>query len=229
MRVRFDLNCFKDEYLREILTKTGYANYFDFLNNNNNTVFTIDIDIGNSKNIENNKIHSNSNINPKPMDIDVNNDNTNVNMSEDDEMNCSGSSSSENINENDCVNHTMNKVCGFGFTYMKKFNSIFLSTENKNLSKSMLKKLKKNRGKWCRDISSWVFPMSSFHFITNDLNAVEKNDTNIENVYEKNKKIYVQPTKEHTDYAKTVVYDKKGNLGIWDHSLHAWVFEKKEI
>lgn len=282
MKIRFTLDCFKDEFRQNILKSLGYESYFDYLNSElqNPEYFTIEI----SK-VENDvqtlniteedliKEYNSNNKSDKKVTFknelssnDSENESTLVsNMSEEEveEEDLEEISSIEADEEDEhsqiltkkIVKSIDSKNVTYKFVYEKTFSNILLSCVNsENINKNLKRSIRKKGGRWHNEKKGWIFPLSAYSYVVQNLNATEipkksnkeqqkkvkkekrvkpiqQEQTQIcegiEKFYESNNKIYIVPKKDHPNYGKTIVYDKIRNMGIWDVLNKAWVFDKK--
>ena len=65
-------------------------------------------------------------------------------------------------------------------------------------------------------------------------NNFRKNDFNnyftfvlLKNITHENNKVIVIPKLNHPKYGTPIIYDKTGNIGIWECSTKGWIFSKK--
>jgi len=72
----------------------------------------------------------------------------------------------------------------------------------------------------------WIFPMSSMSYIENTLKS-QSNSLFIKNINQEKDKVVITPKQDHPKYGAPVIYDKSGNLGVWDNVLKGWIFQKK--
>jgi hypothetical protein len=77
----------------------------------------------------------------------------------------------------------------------------------------------KNGGKL--NNNNWVFPLSNLQFVKN-LNA----NMCIKEIRNEEKRTIIFPTNKHPKLGVSVIYDKKGNIGIWDNIIKGWIFQK---
>jgi hypothetical protein len=294
MRIKYTLDCFKDEFKKNILSNLGYENYFEYLNSETKhpEYFILEITSDDSKssktlnlteedliNEYNEKkdpspkkkvAFANANNSPKfklidnENIIDIDSDDSEIDNSI---VSHSGSTSSISIDEDE--EEEMSQIITedliesvkqpkkqqnkqqnphYQFKYKKTYSNIFVECSNsKEVSKNLKKNIRKKGGKWSNEKQGWIFPLSAYAYIVHNLSATEvenkktnerkaktkpkhkeqDNESHIEKFYENSNKIYIVPKKDHPNYGKTIVYDKKRNMGIWDVVNKAWVFDKK--
>jgi len=88
-------------------------------------------------------------------------------------------------------------------TFPKKMNKIFMSHGGKLVNQN------------------WVFPLTSLPFVKN-LNS----NLCIKEIRNEEKRTIIFPTNKHPKLGESILYDKKGNIGIWDNIIKGWIFQK---
>jgi hypothetical protein len=284
MRIKYTLDCFKDEFKKNILTSLGYENYFEYLNSETNhpEYFILEItseDMKSSKtlNLTEEDLINEYNEKKEPLPkkkvafsnplpspkfklidneniIDIDSDDSEIDNSIISNSSSTSSTSSTRMDEQEEMSQIITQELiknvkqpkkqqnnqqksHYEFNYKKTYSNIFVQcSNNKEVSKNLKKNIRKKGGKWLNDKQGWVFPLSSYAYIVHNLSATEidksnskkqDNESYIEKFYENSNKIYIVPKKDHPNYGKTIVYDKKRNMGIWDVVNKAWVFDKK--
>jgi hypothetical protein len=94
-------------------------------------------------------------------------------------------------------------VIKHNFSIPKKMNKVFMNHGGKLVNKN------------------WVFPLSSLQFVKN-LNS----NLCIKEIRNEEKRTIIFPTNKHPKLGESVIYDKKGNIGIWDNIIKGWIFQK---
>lgn len=98
-------------------------------------------------------------------------------------------------------------------------NKNIIIKNNTSIPKKMNKLFMKNGGKL--NNNNWVFPLSNLQFVKN-LNA----NMCIKEIRNEEKRTIIFPTNKHPKLGVSVIYDKKGNIGIWDNIIKGWIFQK---
>lgn len=222
--LKFDLSCFKDEFQNFIFQKIGCENYFNFIDNyKNNFQITIskqDIHV-NTLNYLNEEESTNclfKNFDPKSLNMIENTENLDEKEKKD---NCQEETkSSSEDSENDKIETEIHSK------YFVENNNIFLNINKKILSKKISKLFKKNGGNWIQSKNLWIFPLSAKNFIDNILVSLNS-ESLIKNIVHEENKVIVIPKTNHPKYGTPIIYDKTGNIGIWECSTKGWIFSKK--
>lgn len=223
-QIKFDVSCFKPEFQEFIFKKLDCSDYFEFINKFQNE-FSLNFSKYNCDNqnilIEDPNTCTFKNITSLyPYDTEcmttiTNVDNPSVEQNVEDnidkiisEINSEESSDSEDDEKTDVK-----------FTHYFDNNEIYVVPSKKFVSKRLGKIIKRNNGYWIKNKNIWLFPMGSKHFVENILQS--------NNVIQEKDKVVVVPKTDHPKYGKSVIYDKSGNIGIWDNTLKGWIFNKK--
>jgi hypothetical protein len=88
-------------------------------------------------------------------------------------------------------------------TFPKKMNKVFMSHGGKLVNQN------------------WVFPLTSLSFVKN-LNS----NLCIKEIRNEEKRTIIFPTNKHPKLGESIIYDKKGSIGIWDNIIKGWIFQK---
>jgi len=88
-------------------------------------------------------------------------------------------------------------------TFPKKMNKIFMNNGGKLVNQN------------------WVFPLTSLNFVKN-LNS----SLCIKEIRNEENRTIIFPTNKHPKLGESVIYDKKGSIGIWDNIIKGWIFQK---
>ena len=88
-------------------------------------------------------------------------------------------------------------------TFPKKMNKVFMNHGGKLVNQN------------------WVFPLTSLSFVKN-LNS----SLCIKEIRNEEKRTIIFPTNKHPKLGESVIYDKKGSIGIWDSIIKGWIFQK---
>jgi hypothetical protein len=88
-------------------------------------------------------------------------------------------------------------------TFPKKMNKVFMSHGGKLVNQN------------------WVFPLTSLGFVKN-LNS----SLCIKEIRNEENRTIIFPTNKHPKLGESVIYDKKGSVGIWDNIIKGWIFQK---
>jgi hypothetical protein len=88
-------------------------------------------------------------------------------------------------------------------TFPKKMNKVFMSHGGKLVNQN------------------WVFPLTSLPFVKN-LNS----NLCIKEIRNEEKRTIIFPTNKHPKLGESIIYDKKGSIGIWDNIIKGWIFQK---
>jgi hypothetical protein len=88
-------------------------------------------------------------------------------------------------------------------TFPKKMNKVFMSHGGKLVNQN------------------WVFPLTSLSFVKN-LNS----NLCIKEIRNEEKRTIIFPTNKHPKLGESILYDKKGSIGIWDNIIKGWIFQK---
>jgi len=232
--IKFDLSCFKLDFQEYIFKNLGVNDYFDFINKyeNNfslnilNNITSINEEESNSytfKNINPSIIEDSSIINSEQIDLSIN-PNEEISRSISDNVGSNINKIISQIDSDDSYDEDEEKS-DVKFTHYIENNQYYLTSSKKFISKKLSKSLKKNGGYWLRNKNLWIFPVSSKNYIENILGS-ELISSQIKNISHENNKVIVIPKMEHPKYGVSTIYDKTGNLGIWDNSIKGWVFSK---
>lgn len=217
-KIKFDLSCFKPEFQEFIFKKYEVKNYFEFINNFNN----------NFELILNNREESITNIvfpNPKNLDEDCSfNDILETKNSEELEESDVSFDSEEYENELSSNDEEIKEE--FDFTAIYENNQIILKSPNKIRNKKIIKLIKKNGGKWIKKKKQWLFPLSSRSFIES-ITSQEK-FSKIKEVRQEPNKVFIIPNNDHPKIGVSIIYDKSGNIGVWDNDIKGWIFNKNK-
>lgn len=237
--IKFDLSCFKNDFQEYIFKKLNCNDYFEFINKYENH-FTLNLlNIQEEKSIPILEDDSQSctfkNITSLTVDdtfihteqieqqIEKLENNTNLiienNIENNIEKIVSQIDSDESDEEDD---EDKNDV---QFTHYIDNNQIYVTPNKKFISKKMGKTIKKNGGYWLKQKNQWIFPLSSKHYVENTLKS-QGNTNLIKNMNQEKDKVFIYPKPDHPKYGASVIYDKSGNLGIWDQTIKGWVFQK---
>ena len=88
-------------------------------------------------------------------------------------------------------------------TYPKKMNKVFMNNGGKLVNQN------------------WVFPLTSLSFVKN-LNS----SLCIKEIRNEEKRTIIFPTNKPPKLGESIIYDKNGNIGIWDNIIKGWIFQK---
>jgi hypothetical protein len=88
-------------------------------------------------------------------------------------------------------------------TFPKKMNKIFMNNGGKLVNQN------------------WIFPITSLNFVKN-LNS----SLCIKEIRNEEKRTIIFPTNKHPKLGESIIYDKKGSIGIWDNIIKGWIFQK---
>jgi len=234
--IKFDLSCFKLDFQEYIFKNLGVNDYFEFINKyennfslnilNINNITSINEEESNSctfKNINPSIIEDSSIINSEQIDLSIN-PNEEISRSISDNVGSNINKIISQIDSDDSYDEDEEKS-DVKFTHYIENNQYYLTSSKKFISKKLSKSLKKNGGYWLRNKNLWIFPVSSKNYIENILGS-ELISSQIKNISHENNKVIVIPKMEHPKYGVSTIYDKTGNLGIWDNSIKGWVFSK---
>lgn len=98
-------------------------------------------------------------------------------------------------------------------------NKTIIIKHNSSIPKKMNKVFMNHGGKFVNQ--NWVFPLTSLQFVKN-LNS----NLCIKEIRNEEKRTIIFPTNKHPKLGESVIYDKKGNIGIWDNIIKGWIFQK---
>ena len=98
-------------------------------------------------------------------------------------------------------------------------NKMIMIKKEANFPKKMNKVFMNNGGKLVSQ--NWVFPLTSLNFVKN-LNT----SLCIKEIRNEEKRTIIFPTNKHPKLGESVIYDKKGSIGIWDNIIKGWIFQK---
>ena len=202
--IKFDFSCFKPDFQEYVLQKLGCSNYFEFVNSYNNT-FTLNIETYNQQKdeipvIDAAKIEDSSLCEFKNYELTLNE-----------------TSDSESDDEQKDVN--------IDFTHVIENQQIILTPGKKFIPKKMSKLIKKNMGVWLKHKNIWTLPLSAKNFVETTLKSSNSKPFNIN---QEKDKVIIYPKQDHPKYGASAIYDKTGNIGIWDNNIKGWVFQKKD-
>lgn len=98
-------------------------------------------------------------------------------------------------------------------------NKMIIIKKEAKFPKKMNKLFMNNGGKLVNQ--NWVFPLTSLNFVKN-LNS----SLCIKEIRNEEKRTIIFPTNKHPKLGESVIYDKKGSIGIWDNIIKGWIFQK---
>jgi hypothetical protein len=104
------------------------------------------------------------------------------------------------------------------YPYIIENKNILIKRET-SFPKKMNKVFMSNGGKLVNQ--NWVFPLTSLSFVKN-LNS----SLCIKEIRNEEKRTIIFPTNKHPKLGESVIYDKKGSIGIWDNIIKGWIFQK---
>ncbi len=235
--IKFDLSCFKPEFQEFIFKKINCNDYFEFINNfeNNFTLNLLNISLDKSsntleediqtctfRNVSNYSIEDSSII-QCDLQTDIAIDNIEKPNETNIEDNIEKIISQIDTDESDDEDDEKNDI---QFSHYVENNQIYVTPNKKFISKRLAKTIKKNGGYWVKTKNMWIFPMSSMSYIENTLKS-QSNSLFIKNINQEKDKVVITPKQDHPKYGAPVIYDKSGNLGVWDNILKGWIFQKK--
>lgn len=206
-QIKFDISCFKHEFQEYIFKKVDCLDYFEFINKYENS-FSLNIPIIYPKNI----IQEDESCTYKSINSDIQSEVIEQNV----EKNIDKIISEINSDESDEEEDEEEKI-DIKFNHIFENNEIHVFPNKKFIPKRLGKIIKKNNGYWVKQKNMWIFPLSSKQFIENTLQS-SKNTQD---------KVIIHPKPDHPKYGLSTIYDKSGNLGVWDQSIKGWVFQKK--
>ena len=149
-------------------------------------------------------------INLQPI-LKVDNDCTFQNMT------TQSQSTIEDSTENNENNETKeNDVLLYPYTIE---NKTIVIKNNSSIPKKMNKVFMNHAGKLMNQ--NWVFPLTSLQFVKN-LNS----NLCIKEIRNEEKRTIIFPTNKHPKLGESIIYDKKGNIGIWDNIIKGWILQK---
>lgn len=224
--IKFDLSCLKEDFQNFIFKKIGCENYYDFIHNYKNnfeiTISKLDKQISplNYLNEEESTNCLFKNFDPKSLNMIENSENLDEKEKKDDQEETKSSSNLSEDLEEEKIETEVNPK------YFVENNNIFLNINKKIINKKMTKLFKKNGGSWIKSKNIWLFPLSAKNFIENSLTSLNS-ESFIKNITHENNKVIVIPKLNHPKYGTPIIYDKTGNIGIWECSTKGWIFSKK--
>jgi len=98
-------------------------------------------------------------------------------------------------------------------------NKTIVIKHNFSIPKKMNKVFMNHGGKLVNQ--NWIFPLTSLQFVKN-LNS----NLCVKEIRNEEKRTIIFPTNKHPKLGESVIYDKKGNIGIWDNIIKGWIFQK---
>jgi hypothetical protein len=98
-------------------------------------------------------------------------------------------------------------------------NKMILIKKEVTFPKKMNKVFMNNGGKFVNQ--NWAFPLTSLPFVKN-LNS----NLCIKEIRNEEKRTIIFPTNKHPKLGESIIYDKKGSIGIWDNIIKGWIFQK---
>jgi len=235
----FDLSCFKEDFQKYILKKLNCENYYEFLNiykNDFSIKFTkvseyqekkdslnYQLNEEDSSNCEyknfdfktneSSEITTNNNLEEEPLNNDTNNQDDSPK-----ELNFENTSKES---DEDIVDDNLN------FTHYIEKEQIFVNSNKKFIPKKLSKNFKKNGGEWLKSKNIWIFPLSAKNFIENYLSSLNT-ESLIQSISQEKSRVIIHPKINHPNYGTPIIYDKTGNVGIWDISIKGWIFQKNK-
>lgn len=250
--VHFDLSCFKEDFQKFILKKLNCENYFDFLDKYKNEFLLIiskhsinSKDNKNSLNYQLNEEDSTTcefkncdlkgmeeSIISDPLNLDeetLNIENINTSLNIDAENPSRNSDQDDYSKELDELTKESDEIPlndDIIFSHYIEDDQIIVNANKKIISKRFSKRFKKNGGEWNKSKNIWIFPLSSMNFVEKHLASLNS-ESYIKTInHEKNKALII-PKLDHPSYGVPIIYDKIGNIGIWDANNKGWIFQKK--
>lgn len=223
--IKFDISCFRQDFQEYIFKKLDCNDYFEFINKYQNS-FNLNI--------------SNQKIFPIPEEDSCTFKNINDNITTQ-EINTEQEVPSDLYDRNveDNIDKIINEINSdesddedefdkgdVKFTHYFENNEIYVQPNKKFFPKRLAKVFKKNGGVWIKQKNIWVFPLSSKQYIEETL-ASQTNSNLIKNFNQEKDKVIIYPKVDHPKYGVSTIYDKAGNLGVWDNSIKGWIFQKK--
>ena len=98
-------------------------------------------------------------------------------------------------------------------------NKMIMIKKEASFPKKMNKVFMTHGGKLVNQ--NWVFPLTSLNFVKN-LNS----NLCIKEIRNEEKRTIIFPTNKHPKLGESIIYDKKGSIGIWDNIIKGWIFQK---
>lgn len=231
------MSCFKQEFQEFIFSKINCSNYYEFLNDWN-TQFTINLEqiqknviseitpniLKEDKLTDN--FQENSHIKEfiKSVDdiIENNESNSKINdsnefklLKEEDDIVPDLLSDDDSDSKSDSSNNDIE------FTHSINNGQILVNSTKKFITKKITKLIKSNGGFWLKKKNIWTFPLSSRSFVENTLHS--------KNIAQDKDKVIITPKPDDPRYGISIIYDKSGNIGIWDQNIKGWVFTRLHI
>lgn len=235
-KFNFDISCFKDEFQKFIFQNLNIQNYYEFINIYNNQ-FSINIEChscGENTNPLNNipplnvlSVDEDCSFNDIKPDDDKAPENKIEETSENSidsqqNLHLSPDNTDDDTSDNESDNEELTEQ---DLTYTIDNSNIILKYNKKFMNKKLVKKLKKNGGKWMKKTNQWILPISKKSLLDNII--IKKNDNHIQEIKQEDNRVVIIPTQNHPKYGTSIIYDKSNNIGIWDSNLKGWVFDKK--
>lgn len=234
--INFDLSCFKMEFQEFIFKKTECNDYFEFINKfENNFILNLkllenekeipfiedDPQSCTFKNLVSYTIEDSTLVSPEQIEKQVEQLEKIVDSNIEDNI----EKIVAEINSEDSDEDTDDKT-DLAFSHYIENDQIYVTPSKKFISKRLGKTIKKNGGYWVKQKNLWIFPLSAKHYVEYTLNS-QANNSQIKNIQQEKDKVVIIPKIEHPKYGSPTIYDKTGNLGIWDNMIKGWVFQKK--
>ena len=252
MKIKFTLDCFKEEFIKNILSSLNCDNYYKLLQNLKKINFELDLEL-NEENIEDevyikkeivnnqeeeNNIELSQDKNIKLLQENEDKEENNIELSQD--KNIKLLQENEDKEENNQVEeYKKNK---YQLLYYEKENALYLeSNSKKHIPKGIVKKIKRQGGKWIKKENSWKFTKNQLKVLVNEFGAEKRDFTSdspikekmenslqnksIEKIIEVDGDLVIIPLQNHTMYGKKITYDNNFNMGIWDNNLKGWKFK----
>lgn len=225
--IKFDISCFRPDFQEFIFKKLDCNDYFEFINKYQNS-FNLNISTQKIFPIPEEDSCTFKNINEfSSAPAETNTENVEVpqdlydrNVEENIDKIINEINSDESDDEEDCDKGDVK------FSHYYENNEIYVQPNKKFFSKRLAKNFKKNGGNWIKQKNIWIFPLSSKQYIEETL-ASQNNSNLIKNCNQEKDKVIIYPKLDHPKYGVSTIYDKAGNLGIWDNSIKGWIFQKK--
>jgi hypothetical protein len=98
-------------------------------------------------------------------------------------------------------------------------NKMIIIKKDTSFPKKMNKVFMNNGGKLVNQ--NWIFPLTSLPFVKN-LNS----SLCIKEIRNEENRTIIFPTNKHPKLGESIIYDKKGSVGIWDNIIKGWIFQK---
>ena len=245
MKIKFTLDCFKEDFLNEILLSLNYKSYYDLLQNLKKIHFDLELELNREieenieKDTENEEDFFIENINNQKNYKEENKKIIDFIQKEYDEI---IDTDNDEIIDTDNDEDTKYKKSPYKLIYFEKENAVYIeSSSKKHIPKSLVKKIKKQGGKWIKKENAWKFPKNQLKILVNDFGAEkrdytlknpikEKVELNLQNksidkIIEVEGDIVILPLQNHPMYGKKITYDNNFNMGIWDGDLKGWKFK----